>query len=106
MAVWQFTFQPENQPFVKEPNTSGRRVTRGSLLCGGAEDQRIPLLWDYGQGKLYLDLNRNRDLTDDPEGALSVPKAFHSSQVFTNIHVQFQTPKGPFTMLADLRLYN
>ena len=54
--------------FGREPEFSGRDIARGPLR--GSQDQKefIGYAWDSSTGKLYIDLNRNLDLTDDPDG--------------------------------------
>ena len=58
----------QTAPFPKEPALPGQNVFRGSLLWGPRPEQALPFIWDKGRGRLFLDLNRNRDLTDDPSG--------------------------------------
>jgi hypothetical protein len=52
--------------FEKEPDFGGRKVVRGLIPAGAEEKDYIGYACDLKKGKLYLDLNRNRDLTDDP----------------------------------------
>jgi hypothetical protein len=80
-------------PFQKEPALPGQKVFRGSLLWGPRPEQDMAFIWDKGRGRLLLDLNRNRDLTDDPKGLLaSASKG--DSQTFTNIHLVLPTATG------------
>ena len=79
--------------FRKEPALDRRNVIRGVLPWGTRSEQAIPFIWEKGQGRLYLDLNRNRDLTDDAKGVLdSASRA--NSQSFTNIHLVLPTASG------------
>ena len=58
--------QPDVQePFAKEPDFAKRQVVRGLLPCAKRMEQRIAYIWDFEQKRLYIDKNRNRDLTDD-----------------------------------------
>lgn len=52
--------------FKKEPDFAGRAITRGALQTGRDESNFIGFAWDKREGELYLDLNQNLDLTDDP----------------------------------------
>jgi hypothetical protein len=55
--------------FKKEPEFGGHDIVRGPLRRRSqAEKEFIGFAWDSSAGKLYLDLNRNLDLTDDPDG--------------------------------------
>jgi hypothetical protein len=93
----------ESSPFKKEPLVEKRSVFRGLLNWGDRTADAVPFLWDYSKGKLYLDLNRNRDLTDDPEGVLTSPRT-GSYQLFTNVHLTCKTPSGSRRCLFDLNL--
>lgn len=57
-------FDLQSGRFRKEP-VAQRRVIRGSIFAGAI---RTACLWAQTERKLYLDLNGNGDLTDDPEG--------------------------------------
>jgi len=106
MAVgWQVTLFPESKPFQKEPDLAQRRVCRGTLQFGGKVDQPIRFLWDYTQGKLHLDVNNNRDLTDDPVFTCSLPRVSDYSQTFTNIHLVFKGTAGSHPAVVELSLY-
>ncbi len=119
------TFEPQSKtPFRKEPATGRRTVVRGYLRFGpttasnaraavgtSEEDQRIACLWDVTQGKLYVDLNRNGDLTDDPAGVYSYPvpassRAVSTVQNFSNVRLYFKTPAGDHPLAVDLMFYN
>lgn len=118
------TFERQSGPFKKEPDLGGRHVYRGAIRFGtgfgSVERSRsagaaspdtnhfIPFVWDYTQGKLYLDLNRNQDLTDDPEGVhgCAVKRFSRGFQMFTNVHLAFSTKAGTHRFLADLNLHN
>jgi hypothetical protein len=68
-------------------------------------------LWDVTQGKLYVDLNRNGDLTDDPAGVYSYPvpalsRAVSTYQNFSNVRLNFKTPAGDHPLAMDLMFYN
>jgi len=85
------TFQ--TAPFPKEPALPGQNVFRGSLLWGSRPEQALPFIWDKGRGRLFLDLNRNRDLTDDPNGRFASASR-NDSQSFTNVHLVIPTATG------------
>ena len=65
LVVWGLSLTREPKAFQKEPDTGGRKVCRGSFTFGTPAEQPTAFLWDYTKGKLWLDLNHNRDLTDD-----------------------------------------
>jgi hypothetical protein len=52
--------------FKKEPALS-EDAARGMMSLGNSDADYIGFAWDTKSGKLYIDKNRNLDLTDDPE---------------------------------------
>ncbi|MEI7732170.1 MAG: hypothetical protein WCO56_21525 [Verrucomicrobiota bacterium] len=98
--------------FPKEPEFGQRKLERGTLKFGNDSKNAVPFVWDYTQGKLYLDLNRNGNLTDDPAGVFSCPvsrvdQSFdgYCSQNFDHVRISVSTPAGTQTILMDLNLY-
>jgi hypothetical protein len=97
----------QTAPFKKEPAAVAGKVFRGSLTFGDNASNAIPFLWQLDAGKLFLDLNRNQDLSDDPAGAFSArPGRSLNSQTFTNAHLLFNTPAGKCPVLADINFWN
>ncbi|HUC84735.1 MAG TPA: hypothetical protein VL970_06035 [Candidatus Acidoferrales bacterium] len=98
----------QTAPFKKEP-AAGKTAVRGTLNFGGAGNT-VAFLWRRDDGKLFLDLNQNLDLTDDPAGVFSKssPGAFNAFnyQTFTNIHLTLRTPSGAYPVLADLHFWD
>jgi hypothetical protein len=91
------------EPFKKEPVSTGT-VIRGSLNLPGSGNS-IPFVWQRGAGKLFLDLNQNQDLTDDPAGVVSAPDK-RSYQSFNKIRLPVQTDQGRCQMLADINFWD
>ncbi|MGB8370824.1 MAG: hypothetical protein ACLPYZ_07450 [Limisphaerales bacterium] len=93
-------------PFAKEPAFAGSKVVRGTFQPGGSASNAIAFAWDRAAGKLYLDLNRNLDLTDDPDGVFGCLEKNYSGhyQTFANVRLPFKTPSGNREMLVDLNL--
>ena len=77
---------------------------RGTLKFGDRSDHFIAFILDASRGKLYLDLNRNQDLTDDPSGVYSCQPRFSSgsSYCFNNVRLAFKTAAGVHPALLDL----
>lgn len=94
-------------PFQKEPAAASGKVVRGALSFLGDTRIAIPFLWQRDAGKLYLDLNRNQDLTDDPEGVYSITNSKPIYyQTFTNVRIPLTTPIGTCKVLTDLNIYD
>jgi hypothetical protein len=104
LASRQFDLKVQKTPFSKEPPLGKKDIFRGLLLCGERPDQAVAFIWDKPKGRLYLDLNRNRDLTDDPQGAF-VSQTNRNSQSFTNIHWPLPAGAGKTTVRLELNFY-
>ncbi|MCK5270659.1 MAG: hypothetical protein KAJ46_07740 [Sedimentisphaerales bacterium] len=100
-------FWEQDVRFEKEPDFGERSVVRGLLRVWTEKKDHIGFAWDKAEGKLYLDLNRNRDLTDEPE---SIFKADNSRtyQHFRKIPVKLQIASSilPYSININFHLYN
>src|SRR5512138_4002222 len=104
LAAWQCTFTSQSSRFAKEPDTAKSAVTRGRLELGRGSTNSFACLWDRTNLKLYLDLNHNGDLTDDPAGVFTAPTK-GSSQVFTGVRVPVKTSSGLHAFLLNLTFF-
>ena len=93
---------PRSAPFKKEPAVVPGRIVRGVLNFGANSSNAIPFLWQRGAAKLFLDLNRNQDLTDDPAGVFSTRGRADNYQTFANVHLLLHTSSGECPVLGDL----
>jgi len=97
----------QTAPFKKEPAAGLGKVLRGVLKFGGNASNSIPFLWQKDAGKLFLDLNRNQDLTDDPAGIFSAGAQRQANYlVCTGVRLSFNTPSGMSRILADLTFWD
>lgn len=69
-------------PFAKEPDFEGRQVVRGLAPCAERQADCMAYIWDAEKQRLYLDINNNRDLTDDPAGVIQSHRQGKRSQNF------------------------
>ena len=61
----------ENASFGIEPEFGPQRILRGTFDVGPEEKKEsVGFIWVKSAGKLYVDLNRDGDLTNDPKGVL------------------------------------
>ena len=104
---WSVSITTQIAPFKKEPAPAPGKIVRGVLEIGPNPSNAIPFLWQRGAGKLYLDINRNQDLTDDASGVFLArnAKEFYF-QTFTNIHLDLETSFGRCRVLADATLWD
>lgn len=97
---------PQPHAFTKEPAALSGKIIRGVLNFGGVSNP-LSFLWQRDAGKLYLDLNRNQDLTDDPDGTLSARMTQPLNyQVFTNARFVLATPSGRCPVVTDLTFWD
>ena len=89
--------------FSKEPVYSGPGVFRGLLRLGNDTNAFMPFAWDERQRRLYLDLNRNRDLTDDPAGVFTATG--RDLQLFRDILLEFPSKQGPYQVRVDAHVF-
>jgi hypothetical protein len=89
--------------FSKEPAFSGAGVFRGLLKLGSDTNIFMPFAWDERQQRLYLDLNRNRDLTDDPAGAFTATG--RDLQLFRGMLLEFPSKQGPYHVRVDAHVF-
>jgi hypothetical protein len=101
-----WTLDTTNTPFLKEPELSKQGVFHGWLRFGNKDtNNAIALIWDQPNGKLYLDQNRNLDLTDDPEGVFSSTNK-GPQQIFTSVTVPLRTAAGLHPATLGVRLWS
>lgn len=76
--------------FKKEPSFSGGDVRRGAIPVGGDESDFIGYACDVEANTLYLDLNQNLDLTDDPTGLCKGAAETYGQFMFADIQMDFE----------------
>jgi hypothetical protein len=105
-----FSATETRNPFSKEPALGQGEIRRGRWVVGN-RSPAIPFLWDLGARRLYLDHNRNGDLTDDGFYADSSPAPRDARRVapitygmFTNV-LQGTAGSNDTSCAVDLNLY-
>ena len=89
--------------FKKEPVFNGHNVFRGFFCFGKDTNQSIPFAWDNEQRKLYVDANRNGDLTDDAPGGYTAEDK--SLELFRGVRLEFPSPQGTYQVLVDAHVF-
>jgi len=75
--------------FSREPEFTAREVLRGDLLVDVDARGRVGYAWIPSEQKLYVDLNGNRDLTDDASGVFLAKRVENDDrQVFAGIPLE------------------
>jgi hypothetical protein len=95
--------------FKKEPDFGDRKIIRGALPAAREEKEFLCFAWDVSELKLYLDLNRNLDLTDDPSGVFQgqgkkYQQSFHNVR-FKSINSQVPLHYHVTVSFSDYRIY-
>jgi hypothetical protein len=104
---WGVPVSPRSSPFKNEPAFGGGKVVRGLLLFAGGTSNEMAFAWNRSAGKLYLDLNRNLDLTDDTNGVFSRLGASQDNyQTFRDIRLPFKTAAGTRLTCLDLNFFD
>ena len=70
---------------TKEPDYRGTSIRRGVIPTGEGEGDFMAFAIDFSGRTLYLDLNGNRDLTDDPDGVFRTDDEYFAE--FDNVRV-------------------
>jgi 2-amino-4-hydroxy-6-hydroxymethyldihydropteridine diphosphokinase len=89
--------------FIREPAFVGPQVFRGRFVLDNDTNQSLPFAWDIQERRLYLDLNHNGDLTDDPKGVLTA--ADRDLQLFRSLRLRFGSEGGPYDVLVDAHVF-
>ena len=67
----------------------------------------MAFLWQRSAGKLFLDINRNEDLTDDPAGAFDAHEAMSGRyQTFAGVRLPLAGSPGGRTQLVNLSFWD
>ncbi|MDR3378763.1 MAG: hypothetical protein P4M10_08775, partial [Verrucomicrobiae bacterium] len=107
VTSWSLSITPQTSAFTREPSVPPGHLVRGVLNLGGDTNNALAFLWQRDQGKLYLDLNHNRDFGDDSNNVFSTELARESSfQTFTNIHLTVNVGGRQLPVRGDIELWN
>jgi hypothetical protein len=96
----------QNTVFKKEPALGQNKVARGFLCFGGQAGRDLPFIWDQTRRRLYLDVNRNQDFTDDSSAAYEAGGSGPPVRAdFSNVRIPFQTGGADVVLVCSLNLY-
>jgi len=90
--------------FRKEPDYAGHEVVRGALPTGRDKKDHLCFAWDCTEKRLYLDVNRNLDITDDPSGVYYSYNKNQNFDIFKRIRVASYPGHNPAQYLIDIFL--
>ena len=90
--------------FKKEPEYVGSQVVRSQFYVAPDQKDYIGFACDSEGNKLYFDLNRNLDLTDDPDGRREGdPES--GGQEFPNVVIPVEQGERRREIAVDLQIY-
>lgn len=100
------SLESQATPFAGEPPLSGKaKAFRGKLNLGGTNT--IALIWARADGKLYLDLNGDLNLTNDVAGVYSSQNQQTGNyQYFSNVRIPLPDAAGARQVVGDLNIYS
>ena len=92
--------------FEKEPDFGDRDIVRGYIQLGIETKERVSFAWDKEQTKLYVDLNRNLDLTDDTNGVFTSRDRHVFQQIFREIPIELERGGVRLPYLLEMYFYS
>jgi hypothetical protein len=104
LEAFDQTLAKPTKPFIKEPETSAHHVFHSLLQFRLDTNNAVAVIWDQPRQKLYLDLNRNLDLTDDAGGVFSSTTNGYQ-QTFTQVTIPVKTAAGSQPVILDVHCY-
>jgi len=96
--------QKKEVEFKKEPNLGRGKIFRKILQIGKDQKNHIPVAWNKSKAKLYIDFNRNLDLTDDQNNVFSASEKRYE-QKFDNIPITIIIKDHPVIYYANFYFY-
>lgn len=90
--------------FDKEPAYAGSKIARSVLYVAPGKKEYVGFACDLEGQKLYVDLNRNRDLTDDPDG-VHESRSSGRSHEFENVVIPVQQGDRRRELVVDFQFY-
>ena len=98
------TLEGKEVAFVREPDFGDHDVIRSVLATGKGSEDFVGFAWDETGSVLYLDLNRDLDLTNDPDGVLECGSE-HYVQRFDGIGLELEHDGIRVPYVLDMMLY-
>jgi hypothetical protein len=87
----------------KGPDFGENKVNRGAIQSFPSNEEPMLFVWDRTQGKLYIDLNNNLDLTDDANGVFSSSEL--SKYQFNNMQVERRFGNVPVPYVINAQMF-
>jgi len=95
--------EPLSETLKQQPDFGQNEVSRHALRLKDAP--AMAMAWDKTANILYLDLNRNQDLTDDPAGVITNVVGSNRYPTFRDIRLTVPTQGREIPFLLDFSLF-
>ena len=99
-----FSLKGLETAFKKEPDFGKNRIIRSAIPTGKKKRDYLGFAVDITSGKLYLDLNRNLDLTDDQSGVFNYSSMSKRHVVFSTISIEIAHGNVSHPYVFDLQI--
>jgi len=97
------SFRGMDVVFRKEPEYEGQKIIRGALFNKGAKSPDfVGFAWDAKGGKLYVDLNQDLDLTNDPGSPFAAP--MRNGRCHASVNLEVIRDEIPLSYCVDFYL--
>ncbi len=90
--------------FKNEPAYEGDDLLRAAIPLGRNEAEFVGFAWDKSADRLYVDTNRNLDLTDDPGSPYRPSGVGGPLTVFKNVRLTIERDGLPLEYVLHVRL--
>ena len=90
--------------FQSEPEYQGADIVRAAIPLGDDDTAFVGFAWDKQAGLLYIDSNRNLDLTDDPQSPYRAADTDVWITVFKDILLVIERDAFPIEYIITMRL--
>ena len=90
--------------FTKEPDYAGDAVVRSALYVAPGQREYVGFACDLKENVLYVDLNRNLDLTDDPDGVCT-NRSSGWGREFPDVVIPVQQEGRRRDVVVDFQIY-
>lgn len=91
--------------FKKEPSYSGKSLYRHAIRFGDGPSDFIGVACDAAANTLYIDRNRNLDLTDDGPGVMAADTFGPGYCEFNDVTIELTHGDMPVSYLLDINVY-
>ncbi len=94
--------EKKNLEFEHTPDYEGDEIFTGYIPLGDNRNNHVPFAWDVKKHTVFLDLNRNLDLTDDGENGINSHPFLEFPDETIHVDVMYGDNKVPLEISLSL----